>query len=74
MKDKKQEQKTEAKVKNKWSVFKNKGPFGDYYSIKNGEQKININCGLLLDLINRANSYFEKEKLKSTEKKEGEQI
>lgn len=73
MKDKKPEQQTKEskpRTNERWSLFKNRGKFGDFYSLKKGDLRISINAELLLDLIERANRYFENE-AKKDNKAEG---
>ena len=68
MKEKKQEQQTKEskpKTNDRWSLYKNKGKFGDFYSLKKGDLKISINAKLLLDLIEIANRYFDNEEKKN---------
>lgn len=70
MKEKKQEPQTQgkevkSKSKDRWSLFKNKGAFGEYYSLKKGDLKISINAELLMKLIKWADDRFEKQNPKN---------
>jgi hypothetical protein len=70
MKEKRQEpqkQSNESKPKSKerWSLFRNKGTFGEYYSFKKGDLKISINAELLKRLIKWADERFEKQNQKN---------
>lgn len=68
MKEKKQEQQTQAskpKTNDRWSLFKNRGKYGDFYSLKKGDLRISINAELLLELIEKANRYFENQNKKN---------
>ena len=73
MKEKKQEpqsQDSKPKTNDRWSLFKNRGKYGDFYSLKKGDLRISINAELLLELIEKANRYFENQN-KKNEKAEG---
>jgi len=64
VKTKKQESQSQdsaPKHKDRWSLFKNKGNFGEYYSLRKGDLKITINAELLMRLIKWANDRFEKQ-------------
>ncbi len=50
----------EVKTKEKVRVYKNTGKYGDYYSAKQGQNKINFS----LKQIQMADEYFEKSKNK----------
>jgi hypothetical protein len=50
----------EVKTKNKVRVYKNSGKYGDYYTAKKGEIRINFS----LKQIQIADEYFEKNKNK----------
>lgn len=74
MKEKKQEQEvkdSKPKTNDRWSLFKNRGKFGDFYSLKKGDLRISINADLLLELIEKANRYFENQQKKTDEKTKG---
>lgn len=50
----------EVKKNNKVRVYKNSGKFGEYYTVKKGELKINFG----INQIQIADEYFEKSKNK----------
>lgn len=72
MKEKKQDQLNEStvKVRNKWSLYKNKGKYGDYYSLKKGDLKISINAKLLEELLEKANRFFDRGQSTNSETKD----
>lgn len=55
-----QSEQNENKVQDKVRVFKNSGKYGDYYTAKKGEIRINFS----LKQIQIADEYFEKNKNK----------
>lgn len=73
VKTKKQDSQTAEstpKTKDRWSIFRNKGQFGEYYSLKKGDLKVSINVELLKRLLKWADERFEKQQ-KENNKGEG---